>query len=112
MNQQQWDIQKYVTIAGQCPFDEWFDNLDPNSQARIDVRLDRLRLGNFGDHKQIGEGVYELRFFFGPGYRLYFGKMKGQIILLLLGGSKKQQNKDIKTAQKLWATYKDEQGGA
>ncbi|WP_299413914.1 type II toxin-antitoxin system RelE/ParE family toxin [Acaryochloris sp. IP29b_bin.148] len=111
MSQQNWDLQKYVTPTGQCPFDEWFRTLDLQTQARIDVRLDRVKLGNFGDHKSVGEGIYELRFFFGPGYRIYFGRLQGQIVLLLVGGSKKQQNKDVKAAQKLWITYQDELRG-
>jgi putative addiction module killer protein len=112
MNPQQWTLQKYVDEDGRCRFDEWFDALDRKTQARIDVRLDRVQLGNFGDCKSVGGGVYELRFFFGSGYRIYFGQLAGQVVLLLVGGSKKQQNKDIKTAMMLWAAYQDEMGGS
>ncbi|WP_348251234.1 type II toxin-antitoxin system RelE/ParE family toxin [Leptolyngbya subtilissima] len=66
MSQEYWELQKYTTSQGACPFDEWFANLDAQTQARIDVRLDRVSLGNFGDRKSVGEGVYELRFFFAP----------------------------------------------
>ena len=107
----QWQIQKYITEDGDCPFDEWFLKLDSQTQVRVDVRLDRVSLGNFGDHKSVGEGVYELRFFFGPGYRVYYGLAGNQVVLLLTGGAKKKQTKDIKTAQKLWQDYKREQSG-
>lgn len=110
MNQRQWVIQKYVDDGGNCPFDEWFEALDTQTQVRIDVRLDRVSLGNFGDRKLVGEGVYELRFFFGPGYRIYYGLVERRLVLLLVGGSKKRQNKDIQVAQQLWAAYQREQG--
>ncbi len=111
MDQETWEIQKYVTEIGVCPFDEWFDTLDSTTQARIDVRLDRVVLGNFGDYKSVGEGVYELRFFFGPGYRVYYGIAQKRLILLLIGGTKNSQNKDIKMAQRFSANYKREIGG-
>ena len=98
-----------MTSEGGGPFDEWFFNLDAQTQARIDARLDRVSLGNFGDRKSIGEGIYELRFFFGPGYRVYYGLAGRQVVLLLVGGDKKGQNKDIQAAQRLWATYQNEQ---
>lgn len=108
MSQKQWELRKYATKTGTCPFDEWFETLDATTQTRIDVRLDRVSLGNFGDCKSIGQGVYELRFFFGAGYRVYYGLVGTQIVLLLVGGSKKSQNRDIKMAHKLWADYQDE----
>ena len=77
MASKDWTIDKYVTADGRCYFDEWFDGLDAKSQARILVRLDRVRLGNFGDCNSVGEGVSEFRFFFGPGYRVYFGSVGG-----------------------------------
>ena len=69
MESRQWKIQKYITADGVCPFDEWFDRLDFTLQARIDVRLDRVSLGNFGDRKRLKGGIFELRFQFGAGYR-------------------------------------------
>jgi putative addiction module killer protein len=106
---QQWEIQTYITDDEACPFEEWLDTLAPLFQQRIDVRLDRVKLGNFGDHKSVGEGVYELRFTFGPGFRVYYGIVGKRIVLLLIGGSKKSQNKDIKTAQTFWKDYLDSQ---
>ena len=110
MESRQWEIQKYVTADGDCPFDEWFNKLDSNLQARIDVRLDRVRLGNFGDRKSLEGGIFELRFQFGAGYRVYFGLSGNRIVLLLVGGSKTTQKKDIKTARRLWKAYRQEQG--
>lgn len=110
MEHQQWEIQKYLLDNGVCPFDDWFDSLDSQSQARIDVRLDRVKLGNLGDTKSVGQGVYELRFHFSSGYRVYFAIIGKQIILLLVGGDKKRQNKDIKIAQKFLKSYQKEQG--
>lgn len=110
MSQEEWKLEKYVTGMGDCPFDEWFRSLDAQTRARINARLNRLRLGNFGDFKSVGTGVYELRLFFGPGYRVYYGLAGKQVVLLLAGGTKKQQNKDIKAAQQFWAEYLNEQG--
>lgn len=111
MSQEEWSLEKYVTGRGNCPFDEWFKSLDAQTRARINARLNRLRLGNFGDFKGVGTGVYELRLFFGPGYRVYYGLVGKQVVLLLAGGTKKQQNRDIRAAQQFWAEYLDEQGG-
>lgn len=108
---QEWEIQIYVTEGEVCPFGEWFDTLEPQTQVRINARVNRLRFGNFGDCKSVGEGVYELRFMFGSGFRVYYGLAGKRIVLLLMGGSKKTQNKDIQTAQTLWKAYQDEQKG-
>ncbi|MBE9075786.1 type II toxin-antitoxin system RelE/ParE family toxin [Romeria aff. gracilis LEGE 07310] len=108
MSAEQWEIQKYVTESDVCPFDRWFETLDKQTQARIDVRFDRLRLGNFGDHKSVGEGVYELRFSFGPGFRVYYGFAGRRLVLLLAGGSKKDQSRDIKASQKFWKAFQSE----
>jgi putative addiction module killer protein len=110
MESRKWKIKKYITANGVCPFDEWFDRLDFTLQARIDVRLDRVSLGNFGDRKSLEGGIFELRFQFGAGYRVYFGLDGNQIVVLLIGGSKKTQKKDIKTALRLWRAYQQEKG--
>ncbi|MGK7891936.1 MAG: type II toxin-antitoxin system RelE/ParE family toxin [Leptolyngbyaceae cyanobacterium] len=108
MAQDQWDIQKYVTPKDTCPFDQWFCRLDSQTQARVDVRLDRVSLGNFGDRKSVGKGVYELRLAFGPGYRVYYAIADKRVVLLLGGGSKASQAKDIKMAQQFWRDYQTE----
>ena len=70
------------------------------------ARLNRVRLGNFGDCKSVGGGVEELRIDFGPGYRIYFGRDGDRVVILLGGATKKRQNKDIQDARVCWADYK------
>ena len=83
-------------------FARWFDGLrDRQVRARINVRIRRLSLGNFGDAKPVGEGVSELRIDFGPGYRVYFVRRGRTLVILLAGGDKHSQDQDIKKAQKL-----------
>ena len=83
-------------------FDLWLTNLrDNNGKGRILTRLKRLELGNLGDYKALGSGLYEMRIYSGPGYRLYFMKEKNTIIVLLSGGSKATQERDIKRAYKI-----------
>ena len=83
-------------------FARWFDSLrDRQVRARINVRIRRLSLGNFGDVKPVGEGVSELRIDFGPGYRVYFVSRGRTLVILLAGGDKRNQDRDIKKAQKL-----------
>lgn len=87
---------------------KWFDSLrDRNARIRIDIRIRRLSLGNPGDVKQIGEGISELRIDYGPGYRVYYVKKKNQIIILLAGGDKTTQSRDIQKAQALVRKVED-----
>lgn len=91
-----------VEIQETHEFSRWFDHLeDPQAQARIQVRIDRLCLGLPGDVKPVGEGVSEMRVDQGPGYRVYFVQRGNTLIVLLAGGDKKTQCKDIETALKL-----------
>lgn len=100
------EIREYVTEGGRIPFQEWLDNQkDRETIARIDLRLNRIRLGNFGDTKSVGRGVYEIRLPFGPGYRIYFGRHEDTVIILLHGGDKSSQSRDIELAQFRWAEY-------
>lgn len=79
---------------------DWFSKLrDRQARARIDVRIRRLSLGNPGDVKPVGEGVSELRINYGPGYRVYFIQRGTTVIVLLAGGDKRTQGRDIETAQ-------------
>lgn len=81
---------------------EWFAALrDRQARARIDARIRRLSLGNPGDVKPVGEGVSELRIDYGPGYRVYFAQRGRTLVVLLAGGDKRTQNRDIKLAQTL-----------
>ena len=80
-------------------FDKWFTVLkDKQTKVRIQARIDRVEDGNFGDCKSVGEGVSELRFFFGSGFRVYYCQRGEQIVILLAGGDKSSQDSDIKTA--------------
>jgi putative addiction module killer protein len=76
-------------------------------QARIQARVLRFEKGNLGDHKTVGGGVWEARLDFGPGYRLYFGKEGAAVILLLVGGDKSSQSKDIAAAKRYWADFSE-----
>ena len=101
------DIRHYITEEGMVPFQEWFNSLkDVNAQNRTNIRLNRLRLGLFGDTNRIGEGVHELKVDYGPGYRVYFANEGNTIVILLCGGDKKTQKQDIQKAKVYWADYK------
>ena len=99
-------IRQYIDGLGRNLFERWFDSLDPGTQARVVVFLDRLEHGNFSAAKSGGEGVFELRLDFGPGYRIYFGKDGEKLVILLGGGSKKRQQANIQRARALWHEYK------
>jgi putative addiction module killer protein len=89
-------------ISKSQAFDKWFDGLkDTKGRFRVQARIDRAELGNFGDCEPVGEGVSEMRIHFGPGYRVYFAQRGSLIVLLLVGGDKSTQAKDIKVAIKL-----------
>jgi len=100
-------LEEYLTKDGRSPFVEWLNQVrDVRARARVRVRLDRLSTGNFGDSKGVGGGVHELRIDHGPGYRVYFGQRGDQIILLLCGGTKRSQQKDIQLAQEYWQDFR------
>lgn len=105
-------VAHYVTEDGRDYFDEWLRCQDTETRARVQTRIDRIELGNFGDHKGVGEGVFELRLDFGPGYRVYYGLDSETLVLLLVGGTKKRQAHIIKMAQTYWKTYKEEKRNA
>ena len=99
----------YKTDTGKEPFYAWLLKLDTSTRALILTRLDRLKLGNFGDCKWLknASGIWELRIKYGPGYRIYFGKQGSNVVILLVGGDKGSQQKDIKKAQLYWLDYKE-----
>ena len=99
------NVQFYRTASGRCPFREWLESLSDHVQATIDRRLSRLRLGLFGDSKYLGDGIYELRFHLGPGYRIYYGIYERTLVLLLEAGDKKSQTNDIVLAKFLWQDF-------
>lgn len=101
------EVQYYQTPNGREPFTEWYDSLrDPKTQNRIDRRLERVETGNLGEYKSVGDGVFELILDFGPGYRIYFGVVDNIIVLLLCGGGKRSQDRDIERAKNYWLQYK------
>jgi putative addiction module killer protein len=96
----------YRDRAGRLPFDEWLRELrDANAVARVLARVGRIRRGNLGDCKPVGEGVSELRVDYGPGYRVYFGQKGQTLVILLCGGDKRTQERDICQAQQYWGDY-------
>ena len=102
------DIQRYVTSDGSIPFDDGISSLRSlKTQAKVDARLQRVALGNLGNVRFVGEGVYELKIDYGPGYRIYFGQVDTIVILLLCGGDKSSQNQDITIAKQYWEEYKE-----
>ena len=96
------EIELYVLASGKEPYTDWELRLSKDVQAIISARLARVRGGNFGDCKSVGNGVYELRINYGPGYRIYYGKTGKKIVILLCGGDKSTQKKDIKRAKVFW----------
>lgn len=88
-------------------FDKWFASIKSTQfQARILSRFDNVQLGNFGDHKTIAANLFELRFFFGPGYRAYYTIENDKVIFLLCGGDKSSQSRDIEKAKMILQTFK------
>lgn len=108
MEAQPREIRRYITPDGKIPFAEWLDSLrDRRAKAKIRERLKRVSLGNLGDYRSVGEGVFELRIDYGSGYRVYFGQIGSTIVLLLLGGDKSTQERDIRQAKEYWAEYEE-----
>jgi putative addiction module killer protein len=104
-------VEYYETADGKAPFREWFAALrDRKAQARIDARLARVQLGNLGQCEPVGEGVMELKIDYGPGYRVYFSQVSTVLVLLLCGGDKRTQQRDIETARNYWADYRRRHG--
>ncbi len=99
-------VQIYVAHNGKVPFEEWMRSLrDKQTKARILARIDRVRLGNLGDCESVRAGVYELRIHFGPGYHVYFGMHGAEVVLLLCGGNKSSQARDVELAKSYWREF-------
>ena len=102
------ELQFYRMPNGREPFAEWYNAIqDPWTQSRIQKRLVRLGLGNFGDCRSVGSGVFELRLQFAAGYRIYFGEVDDTVVLILCGGDKSSQTRDITQAKTYWLQYKE-----
>lgn len=103
-----FNIVLYQTSAGEEPLMTFLDSLkNAKYRTRIQARLDRVQMGNFGDFCLVGDDVSELRFFFGSGYRVYFGLDGKDCVILLCGGNKSTQKKDIRLAKQYWKEYKE-----
>jgi putative addiction module killer protein len=106
MQSQPRELRIYENEQGNAPFSSWLDSLrDREARARIKKRLDRVEQGNLGDYRFVGEGVFELRIDYGSGYRVYFVQVERVIVLLLCGGDKSTQDKDIQQAKQFWADF-------
>ena len=103
-----YEMKMLVLEGDRCPFEEWYTALrDTRTRARIRSRLSRVRVGNLGDCKSVGRNASDLRLDFGPGYRLYFGVAGQAIVVLLGGGDKRTQARDIAEAQQIWEESQD-----
>jgi putative addiction module killer protein len=99
-------ILEFLDDRGASPFAAWFGVLDAVAAAKVTTAVRRLELGNFSNVKGVGGGVFEYRIDFGPGYRVYLGKDGETVVILLGGGTKKRQGRDIATAHARWSDYK------
>jgi putative addiction module killer protein len=105
------EIRYYVAPSGLQPFAAWFADLEPVARAKVTRAIVRLEQGNFSNVKSVGEGVLEYRIDFGPGYRVYFGRDGEALVILLTGGTKKRQQRDIDAAHAYWQGYKQSKRG-
>ena len=105
------EIRYYVAAGGKEPFAEWFEDLEPVSRAKVTRAIARMEQGNLSNVKAVGEGVLEYRIDFGPGYRVYFGRDGDTLVILLTGGTKKRQQRDIVAAHGYWRDYKQSKRG-
>lgn len=102
------EIEVFRAKNGRVPFEDWLDDLkDKAAVARVLARLARMRQGNLGDCKAVGEGISELRIDYGPGYRVYFGQKGRTLVVLLCGGDKRTQKRDIRLAKQYWCELKE-----
>jgi putative addiction module killer protein len=100
------EVLEYLARGGHSPYAEWFDSLNPPAAAKVASAVARLSQGNVSNVKSVGSGVHEYRIDFGADYRMYFAKDGERVVLLLGGGTKKRQQKDIANALVRWQDYK------
>jgi putative addiction module killer protein len=100
------ELRYYLAGDEESPFAEWFSGLDVAAGAKVSVALARLEQGNLSNVKPVGDGVLEYRIDWGPGYRVYFGRDGGVLVILLTGGTKRRQQRDIEAAKAMWTDYK------
>jgi putative addiction module killer protein len=100
------EVREYLDESGWSPFREWFDSLDGLAAIKVTVALERMAQGHISAMKSVGEGVSEYKIDFGPGYRIYFGRDGDRLVILVGGGTKKRQQKDVASAKAIWKQYK------
>ncbi len=100
------EVREYLDQNGRSPYAEWFDDLNAQAAAKVATAVTRISQGNFSNVKGVGSGVFEHTLDFGPGFRIYFGKDGEQLVILLAGGTKKRQQRDIREAIARWQDYK------
>ena len=100
------EIREYLDDRGRSTFGRWFDGLDASAAVRVRTSLARMEAGNLSNIRGVGNGVLECRINFGPGYRVYFGRDGDTLIILLGGGTKTRQQRDIDDARQLWQEYR------
>ena len=100
------ELREYVDSRGRSPFGRWFESLDGSAAARIRTALARMEAGNLSNVRGVGSGVLEYRINVGPGYRVYFGRDGDTLIILLGGGDKDRQQRDIENAREVWQEYR------
>ena len=101
------EVQIFKTKNGRRPFNEWYKELDKDTKKRVISRISRVKAGYFGDFKNLGDGVFELKLDFGSGYRIYFGMRGKNLIILLCAGNKGSQKRDIEKAKEYWRIIHD-----
>jgi putative addiction module killer protein len=102
----EYSLRYYRTVNNKDPLGEWLRLLPKEAAGRVMIRLERLRLGNFGDARALGKGLSELRIDTGPGYRVYFVVEGKSTVVLICGGDKSTQKKDIRRAREYLADYR------
>lgn len=103
-------IIEYTDFEGRSSFGTWFERLDAPAASKVTVALARMEGGNLSNAKSIGSGVFEYRIDWGPGYRIYFGQVGTEIVVLVGGGTKQRQQRDIREAVERWADYRRRKG--
>lgn len=106
------DVVRYIGPDGSDRLGAWLERQNSETRARVQTRIDRMELGNLGDHRGVGAGVFELRIHRGPGYRLYFGRDGDDLVVLLGAGTKQRQARDINRALADWRAYRREKRNA
>src|SRR5208282_433083 len=99
-------VREYLDSSGDSPYAAWFDSLNAEAAAKVTTAVTRVSLGNFSNVEGVGSGVFEYKLDFGPGYRIYFGKDGEALVILLGGGTKERQQRDINAALVNWQDYK------